>query len=238
MINNKKILCVIPARKNSKGLKNKNIIKINNKPLIYFPIKSAKKSKYIDRIVFSSDSLKYIKLAKKFGLKFDFIRPKKLGHDNTPTFKVLEHSIKFFKKKNYFYDIILCLEPTSPFTTSKDIDNALEVFIKKKALSLVSVTESNKYSIDFQFNKKNGFLSAIKKTNNHKRRQEIKNNFILDGSIYISNINTFLKSKGFISNRTLGYLMPKWKTFEIDDNLDYLIAKFLYKMSDYEKKIY
>jgi len=238
MINNQKILCVIPARKNSKGLKNKNIRKINNKPLIYFPINSAKKSKYIDRIVFSSDSLQYNKLAKKFGTKFDFLRPKKLANNKTLTFDVLKHSIEFLKRKGHIYDIILCLEPTSPFTTSNDIDMALETFIKKKAQSLVSVFEANKYSDDFQFKKRFNFLNAIKKTNNHKRRQEIKNNFILDGSIYISKINNYLKNKSFISNKTLGYEMPKWKSFEIDDNLDFLIAKYLYKLNLNEKKNY
>ena len=82
MIKNKKVICLVVARKNSVGLKNKNILKVRGKPLIYWTFKSAKNSKYIDHIMFSTDSKQMIKIAKKNGIHVPFIRPKKLSQSN------------------------------------------------------------------------------------------------------------------------------------------------------------
>ena len=153
MFKGKKILCIIPARKNSKGIKNKNFKKINGKPLIFYPIKASLKSRFIDRIIFSSDSKIYQKFAIKLGADSPFIRSKKLSTDKIPTFDVLKDVLYKLNKNRFFYDIIVLLEPTSPFTTSQDIDNAIKIIVDKKFNSLVSVVDSSKFSIDFQFNR-------------------------------------------------------------------------------------
>ena len=135
------------------------------------------------------------------------------------------------KKNQIFFDIIVLLEPTSPFTESKDIDNALKIMIDGKFISLVSILETSKYSIDFQFKKfKNNKIKALNTKNIHKRRQDVKKTYILDGSIYISSVNDFLKNRGFLSNKTFGYELAKWKSIEIDDEYDLMLSRMIYKL--------
>ena len=235
MFKGKKILCIIPARKNSKGIKNKNFKKINGKPLIFYPIKASLKSRFIDRIIFSSDSKIYQKFAIKLGADSPFIRSKKLSTDKIPTFDVLKDVLYKLNKNRFFYDIIVLLEPTSPFTTSQDIDNAIKIIVDKKFNSLVSVVDSSKFSIDFQFKKqKNNLIKPLQKKNVHRRRQDVEKTLVLEGSIYISNVRDFLKNRGFISNKTYGYELPKWKSIEIDDQHDLMLARLLYKIKKNE----
>ena len=203
MFKGKKILCIIPARKNSKGIKNKNIQKINGKPLIFFPISTSLKSKFVDRTIFFSDSKNYQKLAIKFGAESPFIRSKNLSRDKSLTFDVLKDVLFRLKKHKIFYDIVVLLEPTSPFTTSKDIDKAIKIIVDKKFTSLVSVVDSSKFSINFQFKKsKNNMIKPLKSKNIHKRRQDVEKTHVLEGSIYISYVKDFLKNRGFVSNKT------------------------------------
>ena len=109
MKNKKKILTVIPARQNSKRLRDKNIKLWNGKPLIHWTIKSALKSKYDQEIIFSSDSIKYNKIALKSGANVPFVRPRELAKDNVQTKDVVINIIKYFEKKNIFFDLILLL---------------------------------------------------------------------------------------------------------------------------------
>ena len=102
VIKKKKLICIIPARKGSKGLKNKNIKKLRNIPLIAWSILTAKKCKLIDELIVSTDSIEISKIAKKYGAKVPFIRPKKLANDKSSTFSVLKHAINFYKNKNIF----------------------------------------------------------------------------------------------------------------------------------------
>ena len=95
----KKVLCVIPARKGSKGLRNKNIKKLNKIPLIAWSILTAKKCKLIDEIIVSTDCPKISKIAMKYGANVPFIKPKKFATDKASSFSVLKHAIDFLKKK-------------------------------------------------------------------------------------------------------------------------------------------
>jgi len=229
MFKNKKILCVIPARSGSKGLKNKNILKINNRELIYYPIKSALKSKYIDYILFSSDSKKYNDIAKKYKASCPFVRPKKFSKDKSTSYQVIKHGIEFLREKNKkTFDYIICLEPTSPLTNHKDVDRCIKKIINTKSNSLVSVMRSEKYSIPYHFVlKKDGrILPFVSGNNFKKRRQLIKNTYILDGSLYIAKIKDYFKYKGFFTKKTICEIMPKIKNLEIDDILDYKMIKY------------
>ena len=100
MYKKKKILCVIPARSGSKGILNKNLQLINKKPLLFYPIRAAKNSRYIDKIIFSSDSKNYQKLALSYGADSPFVRSKKLSKNKTKSYDVIIDTIDFLKKKN------------------------------------------------------------------------------------------------------------------------------------------
>ena len=123
MINSKNILAIVPARKGSKGLPNKNIKLINNIPLIGYPIIAAKNSKYIDKVLFTSDSKKYCKIAKKYGAEVPFLRPSELSTDTSLRSDVIIHAINYMESNSGIkFDILIYLEPTSPLTNESDID--------------------------------------------------------------------------------------------------------------------
>jgi CMP-N-acetylneuraminic acid synthetase len=125
MLNKNKIFCIITARKNSKGLKGKNFKKIDSKPLIFYPVSAAIKSKLIDQVFFNSDCEKmcsYIK--KKFKSCLIFERPKFLSGDKISSYQVISHQIRNLKL-NEKYSYFILLEPTSPLTEVSDIDKAI-----------------------------------------------------------------------------------------------------------------
>ena len=120
-----KTLCIIPARSGSKSIKNKNLIRINGMPLIYHSIKTALSVSFLTKVIFSSDSKKYLNYAKKFGLKNLHLRSKKLSTDSALTEDLIFEILKQEKKLGNNYDAILLLQPTSPFRRKRDIEKSM-----------------------------------------------------------------------------------------------------------------
>ena len=138
------MLCIIPARADSKGLKNKNILKFNKKPLIYYTIKAALKSKKIKRVVVITDSKKIANISKKIGAEVPFLRPKKLASSSSMVIDTYSYVIERLNKGNKKkIDEFISLLPTAPLRDFKDIDNAINLFKRKKADSVISMTEAN-----------------------------------------------------------------------------------------------
>ncbi len=227
----KKIICIITARKNSKGIKNKNLKKINKKELIFYPIKAAKKSKLIDRVVVTTDCNKIANLSKKYGAHVPFLRPRKFSRDDSKSFDAINHCLNFFFKKKIFYDYFVLLEPTSPFTTTKDIDNGIKKLLKNAniAEALVTVTKVEQAHPNFlSIIKKNHLIRPYQsKKFNFKRRQDLSKLYYFDGSLYVSEVKSYLKNKTFNHNKTLAFELPKYKSMEIDDLTDLKLAKLI-----------
>lgn len=229
MINGKKIIAIVPAREGSKGLAKKNIIEFLGKPLLVWSIEAALKSKYIDRIIVSTDSTEIAGLGKKFGADIPFIRPSYLSEDTSTSVDVIYHAIEFMSEKlGENFDLVVLLEPTSPLRTSQDVDLALEKLIGSfDARSLVSVGESESQHYSLQFNiTENEFVSVEPKGEKfvHTRRQDFAKSYFLDGSIYLSYIHTLFEVESFVHGKTLTLSLPKWKNIEIDDEYDYVMA--------------
>ena len=125
-----KILAIIPARGGSKGIPLKNIKKLNGDPLIKYTIDVAKKSKRLDRIIVSTDNEKIAILAKKYGVEVPFTRPKIISGSKATQFQVIKHVLDFLKTEEYFPNIVVLLQPTSPFRTVKVIDDSIKRLIK------------------------------------------------------------------------------------------------------------
>ena len=121
-----KILAIVPARGGSKGIPQKNIYPLCNKPLIYYTIKAIQKSKMITRAILSSDSEDILNIATEYGLEAPFVRPAELARDDTPALPVIKHAVQWLEENdNYRADYIILLQPTSPLRTEKHIDGAL-----------------------------------------------------------------------------------------------------------------
>ena len=224
------ILCTICMREGSKGVKNKNLKKINNKPLMWYSINQAKNSKLFDKIVISTDSKKILNLSKKYGAIGWFLRSKKLSNDNAPKIPVIRDLlIKSEKHFNKNFDIIVDLDATSPLLLTKDIINSVKLFQSKKASNLISVCPSRKNPYFNMIEIINGKINICKKGKNGMlaRRQDAPKVYDINASIYIWNRKYLLKGKNLLSKQTIFYEMPEERSIDIDTKFDWKIVKHL-----------
>ena len=222
-----KIISFIPAKKNSQDLKNKNLKKLNNLSLFELAILSAKKSKNINKVYLSSDSEAILKKGKKY--KINLIkRSKSLCKNSTSANEVILDFIKKNIKNDLGNSIIVYLQPTSPFRTNKHVDIAINIFIKKKLRSILSVTENKNFYKSLKKNKDtlNPFFNNRYVTNN---RQNLNKIYSPNGAIYIFYASDFVKKKKLTFSKSGYYLMNKIESIDIDDKQDYELAKFLSK---------
>lgn len=222
MIDNKKVLAFIPARAGSKGIKNKNIIDLAGKPLISYTIEAAKKSKYIDRVIVSTDGEKIANIAKEYGAEVPFFRPKELAEDNSNVITSIIYTIDELKKINQNYDIIILLQPTSPFRNEYHIDEALEMLINNNLSSVLSVCETDKNPTLIRKIDKDNNITPLIQTN-ISLRQEMDKYYILNGAIYINYIKD-ISTDRYLKDNEYGYIMDKYNSLDIDDAIDLEIA--------------
>jgi N-acylneuraminate cytidylyltransferase/CMP-N,N'-diacetyllegionaminic acid synthase len=219
------MICIIPARAGSKGLKNKNLKKLNGKQLILHTVQQAQKCKLISKIVISTDDKRIINLLKnKKKVFIPFVRPKKLSTSNSSSIDVYLHCINFLKKSYGNIKDFCVLLPTSPLRTTLDITKAIKIFKKKKCHFLISGTECKPKQFHFSINK-NNFLSLSEVFQKNLNRQFLRKNYLANGSIYIFNTNQLIKSENFLTKKTYFYLMPKKRSVDIDNAEDFKIAE-------------
>lgn len=219
----KNIYIIIPARSGSKSIKNKNIICLNKKPLLAHTIITAKKTKIRDIIV-STDSLKYKKIAEKFGAKVPFLRPKKISNSKSLDADYLNHCFKWFKKKNIFIDIFIILRPTTPFRNYKYIKSALKIFLKKDLVFLRSAHKASESPMKwFRVDKNNFFKPLVGKKNvTNMVRQDFDNVFIPNG--YVDIVSTKYFAKKNIFGKKI-YVFETKPSLEIDNLEDLKLLK-------------
>ena len=223
MYKKKKIFGIITARKNSKGIKNKNVYKIKGKPLIEFTLTEAKKSKLLTKLILTTDDEKIIKLSNKFTLDKIIKRKKSLAKNNSSSIDVIIDVLKKIKKAEP--DYIMLLQPTSPLRKAIDIDNAIKSIIKnKKYHSLVSVVKVENFQLYKSHKIKKNFLVPLFPNKVHLPRQKLENIYKSNGSIYISKTKTFLKKKTFFY-KTFPYIMNSKSSLDIDTKEDIKLLK-------------
>jgi len=230
-MNNLKTLWLITARSGSKSIPNKNIKLLNGKPLLDYRIKSANKTSYPKSVWISTDSKEYAQIAKSSGAEVKFIRPDELATDNSSSVDVVLHAMKYAEKHNYKFDFIGLLEPTSPFITADQLDQAILKLSKERdARSIVAVIEHRPNTIFVQ--DESPYLDDLAKNLenlNKLGRQEFKNQITPSGGFYIAKWNSFLEDKSFYTKKTLSFLVDEISGLEIDEPIDFLFAEFLAK---------
>lgn len=220
-------LLIIPARSGSKRIKNKNIRLFQKKPIIYFPLKVAKKSRLFKKIHVSTDSKKIKKLVENFGVKVDFLRPKKLAGDKISTEQVLRYVVKEFEKKNLYFDEVWSITPCSPLIIVSDLLKASKKLKKNTKKIILSVT---KYSvpIEWAFQKKKYHLIPFKKGSYKKRSQDFKDMFHDSGNFVGIPISFFKLKKINFDKNYIGFEIPKRRSIDIDNLEDFKLAEILY----------
>lgn len=222
-----KFLAIIPARSASKGIKNKNIVDVNGKPLIYYSINEALKSNYISDVIVSTDSEEIAKIAKNLGAKVPFMRPSFLATDTSKTIDTVIYSIEKLTEIGQEYDYVVLLQPTQPLRRSWHIDEAIELIINKKETSLVSVSKVKEHPILIRKIDNNGYIKNLLNEGSTKRRQEFEDFYKVNGAIYINKIDENLTRNTSLNDNKLAYIMDEKYDLDIDEPNDLYLAKIM-----------
>ena len=224
MIDGKRILAVIPARGGSKGVPGKNIRMAGGKPLIAWVIQAATKSRYIDRVIVSSDDAKIIDTATAFGCEAPFVRPGELAEDNRPTAGAVKHAVETLPG----FDYVVTLQPTSPLTESGDIDDCIRRCVHTGSDACVSVTASDKSPFWMFTFAEDGTLNPVMGPDSLKtRRQDLPRVMVPNGAVYVTKCDFVVQRDTLYADRTLGVEMPKERSIDIDTELDFLFFETL-----------
>lgn len=226
-----KILGIVPARGGSKGLKRKNIKILHDKPLIAWTICEAKKSKYIDKIIVSTDDKEIKRVSEDYDVEV-IDRPYIFATDEASTIDVLLHGINHLANHlNYKPDIIVLLQCTSPLRKSTHIDEAIELLIHHQSSSdsLISVIKEEHPPWWLRKINNSGFLERYFSNTNISRRQDACELYRPNGAIYIIKTDVLLEKKSFQTERTIPYIMDNESSIDIDTELDFMFADFFIK---------
>ncbi len=233
-----KILGYIPARIGSKGIRRKNLAKLNGKPLVYYTVKFAKRLEKKIYPFVSTDSKKILRYTNSLlKIKNTYLRPKKLAMHKSKHAEGLMHALKWLKeKKNLNFDAVMLLQPTSPIREYKETIKAINIFKKSKINSILGVREVKEHPSEM-IEKKNSKWNFIAKHNfKLEGRQNYKKNYFkIDGSLYICKINFLKKNKLFFKeNSSHLFVLKNKKLIDIDNNLDLKIAENLIKNKSWQ----
>ena len=221
----KNLLIIIPARFNSKAIKNKNLIKIFGKHLIYYAIKIAKKVKEKNKLIFcSTDSKKIKKIVEQYGLIVPFLRPKKYSKDLSRDIEFINHAINEFYKNKIIFKYCLILRPTSPIRNLKNIDKAYKILQKSKnATSIRAVTNPKNNPFKTWLIKK-GFLRPILKSKIKEHynapRQILPKTYWQTGNFEFIKINFKKKLNSTSGKNILPFMISGNEILDIDSVSD------------------
>lgn len=223
MINGMRVLGVIPARGGSKGVLGKNIRPIGGKPLIAWTIEAAYASKFLDRVVLSSDDREIIACAQKYNCDVPFVRESRLAGDTTPTIDVVIDALN----RCPGYDWVVLLQPTSPLRTGQDIDQAIERCMALNAPSCVSVCVAQESPYWMFTVKQDAHLTPLLPNAPVTRRQDLPPVYSLNGAIYAAKSEWLTRERKFLTPETVAYEMPVERSLDIDTESDFSQLKFL-----------
>ena len=220
-------VAVIPARGGSKRIPKKNIKLFNKKPMIAYPIEVAIKSKLFDLVIVSSDDQEIISISNKYGADTPFIRPKEISDDFTPTVPVIRHALNYLNKKYLNIKNICAIYPCNPFLKVEDLICSFEIFNKNRSKYCFPVAEfesSIHRALIFQ---EDNFVVPINSKNQLIRTQDLQQVYFDVGMFYWGNNECWNKNE-FIHTDSSAYIIPNWRTVDIDTKEDWKRAEIMY----------
>lgn len=226
MINNKTFLAIIPARGGSKRLPRKNVLNLNGKPLISHSINAALNSKYIDKVIVTSNDKEILEISEKFNAD-TIIRPNELASDTATTFDAIKHTIENLED----YDYVVLLQATSPLRNEQHINEAIELLEEKNADAIISVCEMDHSPLWSNIIPENKSMkNFLREEILNKRSQDLEKYFRLNGAIYICKTSKLLEEDSFfIKDNIYAYKMNRESSIDIDEKIDFKMAEMLIK---------
>jgi pseudaminic acid cytidylyltransferase len=220
-----KRLLIVPARKESKRIKNKNIKFFYGKPIIYYPIKIALSSKLFSKIHISTDSEKILQVSRKYGITKDYLRPKNLSTDKADLYSVIKFAKKFFDEIFLFFDEYWVLLPCSPLLDKKDLINCSRI-IRKNSKSVITVSPYSK-PLNWALELKNNKLIPLKNIQNIRIAK--KQYFHDSGQLYCF-LKKDLDQKKFTFKNFYPYILPLEKSVDVDTPKEWEFMKKLFTL--------
>lgn len=216
-----KTIAIVPCRAGSKGLAKKNVKDFEGIPLFLWSVKAAQASSLIDTVVVSTNDREVMEVCKAENIEF-VVRPDEISGDNSQSYELIRDCLLRGSYVGRFERVVL-LQPTSPLRERRDIDEALLLMEKEGSASVVSVVEarhpqtclrlSDGYRVERVIK---GYVSPL--------RQEREKVYACNGAIYISTVEAIMRSSSFINEGTIGYVMPRERSVDIDTEIDMIIA--------------
>ena len=224
-----KALCTICARAGSKGVANKNLRSINNKPLIVYSIEQAIATKLFDQIVVSSDSKEIREVALANGATFCVERPAELATDTAPKLPAIKHCVENAEKKFGQFEVIVDLDATAPLREPSDIIGALELLKSTQADNVITGTPAHRSPY---FNlveaDANGIVSLSKPPAAVvERRQDSPQCFDMNASIYVWRRQALFTNENLFTGNTRLFVMPRERSLDIDSQADFEMVEWM-----------
>lgn len=233
-----KVLCTICARGGSKGVKNKNIKKINGKPLIAYTIEQAKATQLFEHIVVSTDSDEIIKTAKEYGAEVFFKRESRMASDTAGKLDVIKDA--FERSENHYktqFDYLIDLDATAPLREVNDIIASFEQMKVNNNSNLITAMPSRRspYFNLVEVNQQGQVMLSKQLSQSIVRRQDAPQTYDMNASIYIWKRDTILNENSLFLDNTSLYVMPEERSIDIDNELDFEFVEFLMRKKDVTK---
>lgn len=234
MYKSNRLIAIIPARGGSKGLARKNVVPLMGRPLVEWTIYAAKNSRYLDKIIVSTDDAEIANISRSCGAEVPFLRPSRLASDKSLITDVVLYTIDRLREgRGPEWNYVVLLQPTSPLRSGSDIDSAIEEFFSHRNINaLASVSEVCENPFWMQVITKQGILKNMLRSGKRMdRRQDLPKIYRVNGAIYISKSSVLRKKGTFCPDKTIPYIMSGDKSVDIDNMEDLLMAEIIMKRS-------
>lgn len=231
MLKNSKILAIIPARGGSKRVPGKNKKLLAGKPLITYVIEATLQSSVIDRIVVSSDDEDVLRIAQSYDKVLAIKRPAEISGDEAPAITYVQHTLNALQD---LFDTVVIIQPSSPLTTAEDIDSTIDLLQNhSEADSAVSVMKLDHaiHPIKLKTLNQDVLLPYIEEEKGRMAAHELPDLFVRNCSVYVSKLETISKGS-ILGNVSVGYVMPRERSIDINDPIDFEFAEFLIEKSN------
>lgn len=218
MIRGGKVLGLIPARGGSTGVTRKNLRPLAGKPLLQWTAEAALASRFIDRLILSTDDDEIAQAGTSLGLEVPFRRSAAAASDTASAADVVRHALAELSER---YAYLVYLQPTSPLRSTADIDGCLERLATADGDFCASVQASPQDPERMFYMDAHGRIDPVVGRFDATRRQDLRACYVLNGAVYVARIDAFERAGTFLTGRTLGYVMPAERSVDIDDLADF-----------------
>lgn len=232
-----KNIAVITARSGSKGLKDKNIKLLNGKPLMAYTIEAALQSGMFEEVYVSTDSEKYAGIAMEYGASVPFLRTGENATDSASSWDTVSEALERYEERGKQFDTVCLLQPTSPLRTAEDILAGYQLFQEKNAAAVLSVTPTDHSPLWCGTLPEDGCLDHfISEETLATPRQMLPEYYRINGALYILRTDRVVSKPDLYGTDCFAYVMPRNRSVDIDEELDFYMAEYLMKSKETNSK--